>query len=169
MIYFNDSVVVAWVRGGFIEIAVHDATKGAVLPRAANADRPVMIRDNACRSAQFVCDWLAVPGFLTKSIPSGIDGTHSLAGNYHHDIAARSAERGAGSVCDRQKWVEPPHGHAPVAEGISTQSDGRREPNVADLRSRFDTEHYLSTAQRYRRLARVRPSAADDELLTRIG
>jgi hypothetical protein len=32
-IYLNESVVVAWVRGGFIEIAAHDAAQGAVFYR----------------------------------------------------------------------------------------------------------------------------------------
>src|SRR4029434_10139416 len=47
VIYFNDSVVVAWVRGGFIEIAAHDPAQGAVFYRVlrATAGPPAMFRD----------------------------------------------------------------------------------------------------------------------------
>ena len=48
VIYFNDSVVVAWVRGGFIEIAAHDPAQGAVFYRVLGAvgGPPAMFRDN---------------------------------------------------------------------------------------------------------------------------
>jgi hypothetical protein len=50
VIYFNDSVVVAWVRDGFIEIAAHDAAQGAVFYRVlrsavAGRERAALARE----------------------------------------------------------------------------------------------------------------------------
>jgi len=79
VIYFNDSVAVAWVRGGFIEIAAHDPAQGAVFYRVLRAvtGPPAFFRDDSCLSCHNAFATLNVPGFLAKSVPSAVDGTTS--------------------------------------------------------------------------------------------
>lgn len=52
VIFFNDSTAVAWVPGGFIEVAVHDPRQGAVfyLLNQAPAAVPQLVRDERCLS-----------------------------------------------------------------------------------------------------------------------
>ena len=95
VIYFNDSVVVAWVRGGFIEIAAHDPAQGAVFYRVlrATAGPPAMFRDNGCLQCHNSFATLGVPGFLAKSVPSAVDGNAlPWLGNYLTDHRSPIAE-----------------------------------------------------------------------------
>ena len=70
-IYFNDSVIVGWVRGGFIEIAAHDPQQGAVFYRVLQAPTgsTAIFRDNRCLQCHNSYATLGVPGFLAKSVP----------------------------------------------------------------------------------------------------
>jgi hypothetical protein len=98
-IYFNDSVAVAWVRGGFIEIAAHDPAQGAVFYRLLQAPigPPVMLRDNGCLGCHCAYATLGVPGFLAKSVPSATDGSAlPWLGNYLTDHRSPIGERWAG-------------------------------------------------------------------------
>jgi hypothetical protein len=76
MIFFNDSVVVAWMRGGFIELAAHDPQQGAVFYRLMQAATgpPVAIRENRCLGCHFSTNTLGVPGFIVRSTPSAPTG-----------------------------------------------------------------------------------------------
>ena len=76
-IFFNDTVTVAWMRGGFIEIAAQDPRQGAVfytLPQVPGSP-PVPSRDDSCVRCHYSAMTLGVPGFMARSIPSGTDGS----------------------------------------------------------------------------------------------
>jgi hypothetical protein len=148
VIYFNDSVVVAWVRGGIIEIAAHDPAQGAVFYRVLRnaAGPPAMVRDNGCLSCHNSFATLGVPGFLAKSIPSALDGSGlPWLGNYLTDHRSPINERWAGWFVTGNTGSIRHLGNAPVVD--RNIDDVRVEDanlNLADLRSRFDTNNYLS-------------------------
>jgi hypothetical protein len=65
-LFFNDSVVVGWVRGGFIEIASQDPVQGAVFyvvqPRWLGA--PSIARSDDCLSCHYPHRTGGVPGMI---------------------------------------------------------------------------------------------------------
>ena len=66
-LYFNDSVSVGWVRGGFIEIASQDPTQGTVFYTAGAAPQPVIVRENErCLSCHFSGRTDGVPGMIER-------------------------------------------------------------------------------------------------------
>ena len=75
-IFFNDSVAVGWVRGGFIELAAQDPQQGTVfyslnqglLGRAqALVTPPQFVRRHECTSCHFNYSTMGVPGMLSRS------------------------------------------------------------------------------------------------------
>jgi hypothetical protein len=76
-IFFNDSVAVGWVRGGFVELAAQDPQQGTVfyslgedvLDRArALVAPPQFVRRNDCISCHLNYSTLGVPGMLARSV-----------------------------------------------------------------------------------------------------
>jgi hypothetical protein len=65
-LYFNDSVVVGWVRGGFVEIAAQDPEQGTVFYRAHSSllGGLSIVRDNTCLSCHHSHRTAAVPGMI---------------------------------------------------------------------------------------------------------
>jgi hypothetical protein len=173
VIYFNDSVVVAWVRGGFIEIAAHDTTQGAVfyrvLPSAVGP--PAMFRDNSCLGCHYSFATLGVPGFLAKSVPSATDGNAlPWLGNYLTDHRSPINERWAGWFVTGKTGTSRHLGNAPVVDrNIDDVKIEDGNLNVGDLRSRFDTAGYLSPHSDVVALLVFDHQLRMMNLLTRIG
>jgi hypothetical protein len=65
-LYFNDSVVVGWVRGGFVEIAAQDPEQGTVFYRAKSGllGGLSIERDNDCLSCHNGHRTAGVPGMI---------------------------------------------------------------------------------------------------------
>jgi hypothetical protein len=65
-LYFNDSVVVGWVRGGFVEIAAQDPEQGTVFYRAHSnlLGGLSIVRDDNCLSCHFSHRTAGVPGLI---------------------------------------------------------------------------------------------------------
>jgi hypothetical protein len=70
-LFFNDSVVVGWVRGGFIELAAQDPQQGVVF---YSLDRPLpiigrprFVRRDDCLTCHYSYDTVGVPGMLVRS------------------------------------------------------------------------------------------------------
>jgi hypothetical protein len=172
-IYFNDAVVVGWVRGGFIEIAAQDPTQGAVFYRVlrATAGPPAMFRDNGCLQCHNSFATLGVPGFLAKSIPSAIDGNAlPWLGNYLTDHRSPITERWAGWFVTGKAGSSRHLGNAPVANrNIDDVTVDDANLSLADLRSRFDTDNYLSPYSDIVALLVFNHQLRMMNLLTRIG
>lgn len=98
-IYFNDTVAVAWPRGGFIEIAAHDPRQGVVfymLPQQ-NAAVPLILRRNECLQCHHSYATLGVPGLLVRSVVTSSRGeAMPFLGNYVVDDRTPFEERWAG-------------------------------------------------------------------------
>jgi len=173
VIYFNDSVVVAWVRHGFIEIAAHDPAQGAVFYRVlrATAGPPAMFRDNGCLQCHNSFATLGVPGFLAKSVPSALDGNAlPWLGNYLTDHRSPIAERWAGWFVTGKAGTSRHLGNAPVANrNIDDVKIEDANLNLSDLRSRFDTSGYLSPHSDVVALLVFNHQLRMMNLLTRIG
>jgi hypothetical protein len=173
VIYFNDSVVVAWVRGGFIEIAAHDPAQGAVFYRVLQAPvgAPVMLRDNRCLQCHYSFATLGVPGFLAKSVPSATDGSAlPWLGNYLTDHRSPITERWAGWFVTGRAGSSRHLGNAPVANrNIDDVKVEDANLNLADLSSRFDVGAYLSPHSDIVALLVFNHQLRMMNLLTRIG
>ena len=75
-IYFNDSVAVGWMYGGFIEIATQDPKRGTIFYKLAQepARPPRFDRDNACLACHRSDTSLGTPGPILRSVRPGPDG-----------------------------------------------------------------------------------------------
>ncbi len=98
-IFFNDNVVVAWPRGGFIEIAAQDVRQGTmfyVLPQQ-RAERPPFVRSGTCLSCHVAHATLNVPGTFARSVVTARDGRAlPFLGNFITDDRSPLEERWAG-------------------------------------------------------------------------
>jgi hypothetical protein len=172
-IYFNDSVVVAWVRGGFIEIAAQDPAQGAVFYRVLRAvgAPPALFRDNSCLGCHNSFATLGVPGFLAKSIPSAVDGSAlPWLGNYLTDHRSPITERWAGWFVTGSAGSSRHLGNAPVASrNVDEITVDNANLKVTDLRLRFDTDNYLSPYSDVVALLVFDHQLRMMNLLTRIG
>jgi hypothetical protein len=171
-IFFNDSTTVAWMAGGFIEVAALDPRQGAnfyILPQAATP-LPQLARDTRCLQCHYAAATLGVPGFLVRSIPSTRDGMIvPWLGNYTTDHRSPLSERWGG-------WYVTGGGggrhlgNAPVAD--RTVQDLRIDEsnlNVKSLVERFDTRAYLSPHSDIAALLVFDHQMRMMNLLTRLG
>ena len=68
-IFFNDSVAVGWVRGGFIEIASQDPKQGTVFYTLdSNSDHAAPARSDGCIGCHYNYSTIGVPGMLIRSV-----------------------------------------------------------------------------------------------------
>lgn len=145
-IFFNDSVAVGWVRGGFVEIAAHDVDRGAVFFRLIQAPGlPTLFRDNQCLKCHFSAATLGVPGFVARSIPAATDGAVlPWLGNYLVDHRTPIADRWGGYyVTGRTSSAHL--GNAPIADKrLQELRPADAGPALQSLQGRFDTDSYLS-------------------------
>ena len=171
-IYFNDTVMVGWVRGGFIEIAAQDPQQGAVFYRVLQAQtgNTAIFRDNRCLQCHNSFATLGVPGFLAKSVPSAIDGsTLPWLGNGLTDHRSPINERWGGWFVTGA-GLSRHLGNAPVTDrNIDEVRVEDVNVSLPNLRSRFDTTAYLSPHSDAVALLVFNHQLRMMNLLTRIG
>lgn len=76
-IYFTDNVIVAFIRNApLLEIAALDSHQGMVFYALSQgpADKPQIVRSDACLSCHEVRETLDVPGLLARSLPVSSGG-----------------------------------------------------------------------------------------------
>jgi hypothetical protein len=98
-IYFNDTVAVAWPRGGFIEMAAADARQGVsfYMLEQQSGRPPGIVRPSACLTCHHSYATGGVPGPLIRSVVTGPDGrTLPWLGNYTTNHASPFGERWGG-------------------------------------------------------------------------
>jgi hypothetical protein len=173
VIYFNDSVSVAWVRGGFVEIAAHDAEKGAVFYRVLQqpAGQPLLLRDTACLQCHYSATTLGVPGFMARSIPSDTRGAIlPWLGNYLIDHRSPLNERWGGWYVTGQTGARSHLGNTPIADrSLQLLDNPNPGPPLANLSARFDTSAYLTPHSDVVALLVFEHQVHLMNLLTRIG
>jgi hypothetical protein len=172
-IFFNDSISVAWVRGGFIEVAVQDPQQGGVfyLLEQVWTPLPRLVRQDGCLGCHYAAITLGVPGFLANSIPSGTDGkTMPWLGNYVTDHRSPLEERWAGWYVTGRVGASRHLGNAPITDKNAddlTIVDANL--NLSTLSMRFDTSAYLSPHSDAVALLVFNHQVRMMNLLTRIG
>ncbi len=147
-IFFNDSVAVAWVRGGFIELASQDPESGVVFSvlEQQRVDHPEFRRRDDCLRCHLSDDSLGVPGMVVRSRYTAADGIPRLIyGGFTTDHRSPLEERWGGWYVTGSAGNARHLGNAMLAGEESPESMGRpltlRLPSLA---GKFDTEAYLS-------------------------
>jgi hypothetical protein len=74
-IFFNDSVAVAWTRGGFIELASVDPEQGPIFYTFGHFGKPAFERNGECLNCHSTPATLRVPGLVVGSVIPEADGT----------------------------------------------------------------------------------------------
>jgi hypothetical protein len=172
-IFFNDEVAVAWMRGGFIEIAAQDPVHGTgfyLLPQQASPG-PRPFADGQCLGCHYSAAAEGVPGLLLRSIPTAADGAPlPWLGNATMDDRTPFSERWGGW------YVTGRHGSLPHLGNLTLPDRNARElppwsssRTLTTLAGRFDTSSYLSEHSDIVALLVFQHQARMMNLLTRVG
>jgi hypothetical protein len=135
-LYFNDSVVVGWVRGGFIEVAAQDPQQGVVF---YSFDRPLpligqprFVRRDDCLTCHYSYSTAGVPGMLLRSV-----GQHTV------DHRLPFEERWGGWYVTGQHGLMRHRGNTDV-DALFTSPPPTDTLNWTTFSRAFDTTGYLS-------------------------
>ena len=154
-IYFNDSVVVGWVRGGpMLEIASQDARQGTIFYTLNQwqSREPRLARRDDCLTCHESYDTLGVPGMLLRSVYPAPDGSVIRElGSYNIDHRVPFARRWGGWFVNGKTDILSHLGNAAFKGENEIESV---EP---------DFKGYLSPGQRYGRTDGIRSPDAHDE------
>lgn len=146
-IYFNDAVAVAWVPGGFIEIAAFDPAQGArfwVLAQT-ETDAPRFTRDGRCATCHQSNDALGTNGFLLRSIPTSIRGaTLPWLGNAVPTHATPTAERWGGWYVTGDPGTDDHLGNLQLLDARAAALPAGRAERLEHLAGQLDTTKYLT-------------------------
>jgi len=148
-IFFNDSVAVAWPRGGFIELAAQDPSQGVAFYMLEQTSRPAprFRREHSCLTCHVSYATLNVPGPLVRSVATAHDGAAlSYLANATVDHRTPFEERWAGWFVTGTTGAMRHLGNRTIA--APTRPDATATPAVAPLASmgsRLDTTGYLSS------------------------
>jgi hypothetical protein len=147
-IYFNDAVVVAWVPGGFIEIAAQDALHGPsfyLVPQVRGLE-PRLLRDSQCLGCHYSANAEGVPGLFVRSIPVSADNTlMPWLGNAFVDHRTPIADRWAGWYVTGTHGSLRHLGNLVVPDRRATELPAWTPARtLSTLAARFDTTGYPS-------------------------
>jgi hypothetical protein len=97
-IFFNDTAAVAWVRGGFIELAAQDPEQGIVFHSLEQqaADKPMLQLREDCLRCHISEVSLGVPGMMVRSRYTATDGRSLILGGFTTDHRSPWSERWGG-------------------------------------------------------------------------
>jgi len=147
-LFFNDSVAIGWVRGGFIEVAAQDPRQGVIFYTLAQipVEAPQFTRNNDCLSCHNSNNAMGVPGMLVRSQFTAPDGTTMpWLGNYISDHRSPVEERWGGWYVTGKTGAMRHMGNSLVTDGTKPESIVTDQTlNLASLAGRFDTDAYLS-------------------------
>jgi hypothetical protein len=147
-IFFNDSVAVGWMYGGFIEVASHDPRKGVIfyVLTQAQTSRPVLQRRSDCQRCHLSDASLGVPGMMVRSMFTAPDGTPQLIfGSSLVDHRTPFEDRWGGYYVTGASGAVRHKGNAMVTnDGDPRSMVTPATLKLTSLESKFDTGHYLS-------------------------
>ncbi len=134
-IFFNDSVAVAWPRGGFVEIAAQDPVQGVafyMLDQREGA-APRVTRQLSCLTCHVSYATLNVPGLLVRSVATAPDGRSlTFLANATPDHRTPFEERWAGWFVTGSAGRLRHLGNATVAN--AAPADRGRDPGILAAR-----------------------------------
>jgi hypothetical protein len=171
-IFFNDSVSVAWVRGGFIELASHDPQQGVIFYSLEQqpVGKPEFVRRDDCLRCHISDASLGVPGMMVRSRFTAPDGMPQLIyGGYTTDHRSPLEERWGGWYVSGTAGKARHMGNAMVAEGNLESMVSEQTLHVKSLEEKFDTDGYLSPHSDVAALMVFDHQMHMTNLLTRVG
>jgi hypothetical protein len=147
-LFFNDSVAVAWVNGGFIELAATDPEQGVnfYTLQFDRVTQPRFVHQTVCLSCHESFTSFDVPGLLVKSVFPSRDGSAMYRfGSYIPDHRTPFAERWGGWYVTGDSSAIRHMGNAILADESTRRPPGNNEtPDVQAIRMQLDTAAYLS-------------------------
>ncbi|HEX2662310.1 MAG TPA: hypothetical protein VHM93_05715 [Candidatus Acidoferrum sp.] len=172
-LFFNDSVAVGWVRGGFVEVAAQDRRQGVIfyVLDQTPVEKPQFVRRNDCLTCHNSNNAMGVPGMLVRSQFTAPNGTTMpWLGNFLTDHRSPMAERWGGWYVTGETGAIRHMGNAVVTNGSQPESPVTDQIlNLASLAGRFDTNAYLSPYSDIVALMVFEHQMHMMNLLTRIG
>ncbi len=158
-LYFNDSVVVGWVPGGFIELAAQDPRNGVVfysLAQQGNA-APAFTRRFDCLACHYSFATVGVPGMLARS-----------AGHFSVDHRLPFTERWGGWYVTGTTGSIPHRGNTDL-DRLYTAAPSPDRYNWASLDGKVESGLYPSVHSDVTALMLFEHQMHLMNLLTRIG
>ena len=172
-LFFNDSVVVGWVRGGFVEIAAQDPKQGVIFYTLAQTavEKPQFTRHDECLQCHNSNNAMGVPGMLVRSQFTAPDGqAMRWLGSYVTDHRSPLEERWGGWYVTGKTGAIHHMGNAVVTDASTPESLVTQQTlNLESLEGKFDTGAYLSPYSDIAALMVFEHQMHIMNLLTRIG
>jgi hypothetical protein len=145
-IYFNDSVAVGWVRGGFLELAALDPRQGVVFYtlEPAPGERATFTRRDTCLSCHESRTGLDIPGMLVRSVLTAPAGQPMFQlGSHIVDHRTPLEDRWGGWYVTGEHGVARHRGNAIVIDPDAPETSvSNKTLNVRSLDGRFDPAGY---------------------------
>jgi hypothetical protein len=172
-LFFNDSVTVGWVRGGFIEVAAEDPVQGVIFYtlHQESADKTQFKRDDECLVCHESLNSVGVPGMLVRSVMTAPDGNLlPWLGNTVTDHRTPMAQRWGGWYVTGNSGSIRHLGNIMVTDTANPESavTGQRL-NLESLKGKFDTDAYVSPYSDIVALMVFEHQMHMTNLLTRVG
>jgi hypothetical protein len=172
-LFFNDSVTIGWVPGGFVEMAVQDPRQGIIFYTLDqhSADKPVFMRRNGCLACHVSYATLGIPGMLVRSVHTAEDGKPVPGlGEYVSDHRSALVERWGGWYVTGKDIAIQHMGNTIFPNPDRSKSTAARNAiGLESLRTRLDTDTYLSPYSDIVALMVFEHQMHMMNLLTRIG
>jgi hypothetical protein len=147
-LFFDDSTVIGWVRGGFIEVAAQDAQQGVIFYTLAQipVDKPHFTRRDDCLSCHNSNEAMDVPGMLARSQFTAPNGTTMRwLGSYVSDHRSPLGERWGGWYVTGNSGAIRHMGNAVVTDPDKPEAMVTEHTlNLESLQDKFNTHAYLS-------------------------
>jgi len=141
-IYFNDTVSVAWVRGGdLLEVTAQDPRQGTIFYSIGQvpSDRPQLGRQEHCVSCHLTWDTLGVPGLTVKTtFPRRSAGDFLDSGPVDHRRPMH--ERWSGWFVTGRHVPARHMGNVPLIQPTPIEGPA---PKLESVDGQFDTAGYL--------------------------
>jgi hypothetical protein len=173
-IFFNDEVAVAWVRGGFIELASVDPEQGVIFytleqrPPSNATAKPGLTRRDDCLRCHLSDASLGVPGMIIRSRFPAPDGMPRLIlGGFETDHRSPFEERWGGWYVTGSAGAAHHLGNAIV--GDEDHPEAMTSEKLLSLEGKFDTSAYLSPYSDIAALLVFNHQMRMTNLITRFG
>jgi hypothetical protein len=169
-IFFNDEVAVAWVRGGFIELASVDPEQGVIfymLEQRPQA-KPEFIRRDDCLQCHLSDASVGVPGMIIRSRFPAPDGMPRLIlGGFETDHRSPFEERWGGWYVTGSAGGAHHLGNSVVTD--EDHPEAMSSEKLFSLEGKFDTGAYLSPYSDIAALLVFNHQMRMTNLITRFG
>jgi len=172
-IFFNDAVSVAWVHGGFIELAAQDPEQGAIFYSLEQqfAAQPNFTRRDDCLQCHRSDISLGVPGMILRSLYTMPDGRPKLIlGGNITDHRSPFEERWGGWYVTGTMARGRHMGNAMLTDAEHPESMITPQTlRLKSLQGKFDTNAYLSPYSDIAALLVFDHQMYMTNLITRVG